>query len=206
MNNNSHAGKIFGFLFKAEVVNLIGSILTVLAAFGVVFAMALNSTALTTVAGLATVAAGIIAFVGGIMSLVGMIQGRSFSRFLTGALLLVIIGVVLTVVASLLAGGAAATVTRGLSGVVHLGVTMFVIAAIQDVANNAGNSELFEKAKKVAVSYCIVTIVAILANTFGGLIGAGTGLTAVINLIYAVCLIVSYVLYMGLLSKASKEL
>ena len=212
-----NAAKGIKKLFTAEVLYLISVILICL---GTIFALVSHSRAGLDVVILSSVAVGgIIAIVALVLQIVGVIQASKDEASFKGVIYVTLFGIAVSVVASLLSAlfrdnAILPSISNLVSSIVSVISTVLIILGICNLMNQIGKQDLVVKGGKIlriVVWLAILSLIMRFINIFlPSNFDDAKPLAKVIVLclcILAVILeIAEYVLYISLLSKASKEL
>ncbi len=212
-----NAAKGIKKLFTAEVLYLISVILIGL---GTIFALVSQSSEGLAVIILSSVAVGgIIAIVALVLQIVGVIQASKDEASFKGVIYVTLFGIAVSVVASLLSAlfrdnAILPSISNLVSSIVSVISTVLIILGICNLMNQIGKQDLVVKGGKVLriiVWLAILSLIMRFINIFlPRNFDDAKPLAKVIVLclcILAVILeIAEYVLYISLLSKASKEL
>lgn len=212
-----NAAKGIKKLFTAEVLYLISVILIGL---GTIFALVSQSSEGLAVVILSSVAVGgIIAIVALVLQIVGVIQASKDEASFKGVIYVTLFGIAVSVVASLLSAlfrdnAILPSISNLVSSIVSVISTVLIILGICNLMNQIGKQDLVVKGGKVlriVVWLAILSLIMRFINIFlPSNFDDAKPLAKVIVLclcILAVILeIAEYVLYISLLSKASKEL
>ena len=212
-----NAAKGIKKLFTAEVLYLISVILIGL---GTIFALVSQSIEGLAVVILSSVAVGgIIAIVALVLQIVGVIQASKDEASFKGVIYVTLFGIAVSVVASLLSAlfrdnAILPSISNLVSSIVSVISTVLIILGICNLMNQIGKQDLVVKGGKILriiVWLAILSLIMRFINIFlPRNFDDAKPLAKVIVLclcILAVILeITEYVLYISLLSKASKEL
>ncbi len=212
-----NAAKGIKKLFTAEVLYLISVILIGL---GTIFALVSQSSEGLAVVILSSVAVGgIIAIVALVLQIVGVIQASKDEASFKGVIYVTLFGIAVSVVASLLSAlfrdnAILPSISNLVSSIVSVISTVLIILGICNLMNQIGKQDLVVKGGKIlriVVWLAILSLIMRFINIFlPSNFDDAKPLAKVIVLclcILAVILeIAEYVLYISLLSKASKEL
>ena len=212
-----NAAKGIKKLFTAEVLYLISVILIGL---GTIFALVSQSSEGLAVVILSSVAVGgVIAIVALVLQIVGVIQASKDEASFKGVIYVTLFGIAVSVVASLLSAlfrdnAILPSISNLVSSIVSVISTVLIILGICNLMNQIGKQDLVVKGGKIlriVVWLAILSLIMRFINIFlPSNFDDAKPLAKVIVLclcILAVILeIAEYVLYISLLSKASKEL
>lgn len=212
-----NAAKGIKKLFTAEVLYLISVILI---GIGTIFALVSQSKEGFSAVILSSVAVGgVIAIVALVMQIVGVIQASKDEASFKGVIYVTLFGIAVSVVASLLSAlfrdnAILPSISNLVSSIVSVISTVLIILGICNLMNQIGKQDLVVKGGKVlriVVWLAILSLIMRFINIFlPSNFDDAKPLAKVIVLclcILAVILeIAEYVLYISLLSKASKEL
>ena len=214
----SNAAKGVSKLFTAEILGLIGFVLTgigaVAMATGVVGSdkkVMSDNAAIATAGGgaiFATIGA-IILIVGAIISIVGLVQAGKDEKFFKYALYAMIIFFVFTLIVNiaLAASGYKDYATSG-GSLINLIVNILVIQGIINLANAKQDAKVASKGLLIFKLIIAVTILEIIASIIG--VATQSTAAAVVVLVLAIAAlvlgIVRYFMYLSMLSNAKKML
>ena len=203
-------------IFAAEILSLIGSICaTVMLALPVVGLLsAANGSQGGTVASLgvfavlaiATMVLAIIAF---IFKLIGVNKASKDEPSFKIVLYLILAGIAVAVVGAVFSSNTTVTsITSTLGEVVNLGVTVFIIQGIKNLAAKLDDEKMVKKGdtifKYIIAIYALVIIAQIVTMILQN--GAALVVALVVIVISGILEIIQYILYLIYLSKAKKML
>ena len=203
-------------IFTAEILGLIGAILTVIGLITGVITLAsmiADSATGTVIAGGVTaifmIGAGVLMIIAFIMNIVGISNAVKDEASFKTALIFVIVGIVGSVISSFFSGNPAVssvgTVTTSLANLLS---TVFVITGIINLADQLHNGAVSNKGNNVLKMIIAVNALGIIANLIVLIMGGQTAsiIAGVIAIVAAVLSIVQYIMYLSYLSKAKKML
>ena len=212
--NNAYEG--VKKIFTAEILSLIVSICTtvtlVLPVIGLIAAKsdsqagAIASLGGFAVLAIATVVLAIIAF---ILKLVGVNKASKDEQAFKIAFYFIFIGIIASVVSGIFSTNTTVTnIVAVISDVVSLGVTIYIIQGIKNLAEKLGDDNMVKKGdnlfKVILAIYVLIIIAQIINLIFGGT--AALVVSAVVIIAAGILDIVQYILYLSYLSKAKKML
>ena len=203
-------------IFTAEILSLIAAVCSTIAlaltATTLIAAASDNETGtLASIGGLAVfgVAVIVLAIIAFILQLVGTINGSKDESAFRIAMFLIIAGIVISGASSFFSNNATAkSILTILSDAVSLGVTVYIIQAIKNLAERLTNSEMMAKGdnifKIILIIYALIIIARIITLIFQNT--AGVVAAVVFIVIAGILEVVQYVLYLMYLAKAKKML
>ena len=214
-------------LYTAEILGLIGMIITIVGLIAVVIGTAVTVAGAAAEQGSVAVggligtgvgtifsgAAAILTLIGFILQLVGYSQaGKDEGSFKT-ALIVVLVGVAATVVLGVLSGikpqwTVLTEITQIVNQAVGIIALCYAITGIRTLAEQLGNEAVANRGKTLLNAIIIVLCLSIVANFIGLFVHnvAGGIVAGVLALVAAVISLVRYFLYLGYLAKAKKML
>ena len=203
-------------LFTAQVLSLIASIATII---GLIMLIATGAAAEgdsasgVIVAGIGTIVllgiGSVLFLIGGIFSLIGIIQSSKDEGAFKNALYAIIVSLVAAIVSAIFSGsGVVQGVCQVIQNVMSIAVTVFVITGVINLAGKLHDAAVAQKGKnllKVIVSIYVISLIAtVVALIFGGAFASITA--AILMLVATILNLVSYFLYLSLLSKGKNML
>ena len=201
-------------IFTSEILSLIAAVAAFIAAilgFATIGAVAAESAvgAGASLIGLAIfgVASGILYIIAFILQIVGVSNAAKDEPAFKTALIFIIVGIVCSLVSSFTQSNGSATTISSifstLQQVASLGVTVFIIQGIINLADKLNNGEVSAKGatifKIIICIYCII-IVAYIVSIFSAAIAG------ILTIIATVLSIVQYIVFLSFLAKAKKML
>ena len=203
-------------IFAAEILSLICSICaTVTLALPVVGVIAAaNNSQGGTVASLGgsavlAIASMVLAIIAFIFKLIGVNKASKDEPLFKIALYLILAGIAVSVAGGIFNSNAtASSIFSALGEVVNLGVTIFIIQGIKNLAAKLGDEKMVKKGdtifKYIIAIYVLVIIAQIVAMILQN--SAALVVALVIIVITGILEIIQYILYLSYLSKAKKML
>lgn len=212
-----NAAKGIKKLFTAEVLYLISVILIGL---GTIFALVSQSSEGLAVVILSSVAVGgVIAIVALLMQIVGVIQASKDEASFKGVIYVTLFGIAVSLVASLLSAlfrdnAFLPSISNLVSSIVSVISTVLIILGICNLMNQIGKQDLVVKGGKVLRSVVWLAILSLIMRFINIFLPRNFDDAKPLAKVIVLCLcilavileIAEYVLYISLLSKASKEL
>ena len=203
-------------IFAAEILSLISSICaTVMLALPVVALItAANNSQGGTVASLGgfavlAIASMVLAIIAFIFKLIGVNKASKDEPSFKIALYLILAGIAVSVAGGIFNSNAtASSIFSALGEVVNLGVTVFIIQGIKNLAAKLGDEKMVKKGdtifKYIIAIYLLVIIAQIVTMILQN--GAALVVALVVIVISGILEIIQYILYLIYLSKAKKML
>ena len=200
-------------LFLAEILMLIGSVVSIIAAILLLAAYSSDPNGLVEgavatmgVSSIVMVASSVLAVIGFVLNIVGLVQAKKDDNGFKFALILALICIALSIVSSILAN-----VNPNVAGWMEFAVTIFelavfeyVVLGIMSLANQLGDQGMASFGAKVrmliSILYIVLLIIRLFSNinvTFAGVVGVVVG---------AILELVVYIGYLIYLAKAKKML
>lgn len=213
---NAHKG--IGQIFTAEILTLISAILAIIAAAAAVVAMAASEVegAEDAVGGFALGAggfglvAGVLAIIAFILTIVGINKASKDEPTFRNALLWLILGIVGGVVQNgVQSNDFVHLIGSILSSVGSMLSTYYVILGIIKLADRKHDAAVSEKGSRLIKIILAVYILALILTVIEGFAGGTDGgvvAGGVLGIIALILMIVAYILYLSLLSRAKKML
>ena len=199
-------------LFLAEILQLIGAIVGVVAAVMLIGSVAVSpdgavegAVAVMGVSSFAVIGAGILAIIAFILNLVGLVQAQKDEGGFKIALVFTLICIGLSIVSSIL-NTSNPSVASWMSFVVtifELAVFEYVVLGIMSLSKQLGNQSMEAFGAKIRMIISILYIVLLIIRLFGNL-NAGFG--AVMGIIGAILELIVYIAYLIYLAKAKNML
>lgn len=155
---------------------------------------------------IATVVLAIIAF---ILKLVGVNKASKDEQAFKIAFYFIFIGIIASVVGGIFSTNTTVTnIVAVVSDIVSLGVTIYIIQGIKNLAEKLGDDNMIKKGDNlfnvILAIYVLIIIAQIINLIFGGT--AALVVSAVVIIAAGILDIVQYILYLSYLSKAKKML
>ena len=196
-------------LFSASLLRIIAIILAIIGLItmigGAAAALGSGSSGGGLVAGggaILTVISGILIIIAFFLSLVGIINVSKENNSFKIALYAVLAGIVLSIVKIFVTSGSTlSTVLDLLVNIANILMFLFTCKGIRDVGDKLGRDDIAGKYNTIMVFYCLAAVL----QCAGGFLGLQT-IGIIVSIIGYVCSIISYFMYMGYLSRASKAL
>ena len=201
-------------LFSASLLRIIAIILAVVGLITMIGGAAVAiSNAMTSggssVGGIAagggailTIISGILIIIAFFLSLVGVINVSKENNSFKVALYAVLAGIVLSIVKLFVSSGSTlSTVLDLLVNISDILMFLFTCKGIKDVGEKLRRDDIAGKYNTIMVFYCLAAVL----QCAGGFLGLQT-IGIIVSIIGYVCSIISYFMYMGYLSRASKAL
>ena len=204
-------------IYRAEIIALISGILAVVAAFFALFGLAAEAAGLGEGAlagllsgGLLMIVVAVLAIIAFIMNIVGLVKAKTDDDNFKNALYVVIVGIVSSIIvsASSSKGGLLADLGETVSDICSFLTTWFVCSAIVNLAEKLNDSAIRQKAvdvRKIVMIIWWCTIALDIISTIVGKFDGNTVLSYIVSVIgvfTAILSVISYILYLKLLSKA----
>lgn len=198
MNYPSAAGGLKN-MFVAQILVLVGGVLTVVGAVGAVFTLGLSAILL--------LPASLLMLVGGILEFWGLYKASADDQGYRGALLFVVVGVVLGIVGGVIAKeeGLLKTLLSVVQTVLNFLVVNAVCQTTSNLLHSMGKEELAEKGNTVSKICFICTVISVVCALVGA-IPILNILAGLAGLVGGVITIVGYVLYLSFLSSGGRAL
>ena len=199
-------------LFLAEILMLIGAVVSIIAAVILLAAYSADPNGLIEgavatmgVSSIALLAAGVLAIIGFILNLVGLVQAKKDDGGFKIALIFALICIVLSIVSSILT-----TINPWLSGWMEFVVTIFelavfeyVVLGIMSLSNQLGDQGMVSFGSKVRMLISILYIVLLIIRLFGNINVTFAGVVGIVGAILELVVYIGYLIY---LAKAKKML
>ena len=203
-------------IHTAEILGLIGAILTVIGAIAAVITLAsmvVDSAEGTVFAGGAAaifmIGAGILMIIAFIMNLVGVSNASKDEGSFKTALIFIILGIVGACVSSIFSANATvSTIGMMITSVSNLLVTVFIIMGIIKIADKLNNDSVSNKGANILKMIIVVNVLDIIANLIVLIMGGQTAsvVAGIIAIVAGVLNVVQYFMFLSYLSKANKML
>ena len=200
-------------IYKAEILDLISAVLVLLAGILALVGLGAGSGGAVLGGGFVAIAAAVLGIIAFILNLIGLNKAKLDEAGFKNALTVVIVGIVASI---LLGATKEGTFLNGLGDVVSeickFLVTFFVCTGVYNLAQKLNDSAMSEKALKTRKMVMATWIVGIALSLVGNIIetvGNSSGLTTVagvLGLVSAIAQIVSYIMYLGMLKRATVAL
>lgn len=203
--------KVFGILFLSEILSLFGTICTIAGGI-LLIAMAMDQAEAGVVIGaIITYASLAITIIGGILSIVAYVKGRKLNPNFFAAFILVVVNLALRAINVFMPEFFVQNSFLGVCAVafesiVSLCISICVISAAQQIASQENRTELAHKASRVLFAYTIIGLISVCSNILSAILSLNVIIALVASIAYLVFLIISYILYLSLLRRCSKEL
>ena len=210
-------------IFTAEILNLIGTIVMVIAAIAVAIGGA-GAAGAQTEEGIALALGGgmmvaliliavymILATIAYIMNLVGIINASKDETNFKSALIFLIVGIVASMVSAFTQTGVPvlSSILDVISKICSLCVTLFIIQGVINLAEQIGNNELANKGRNlfkiITAMYVLMLIAYVLVAVFRA--NPVTATIAIVMVVIAMVLsVIQYILFLIYLSNAKNML
>ena len=198
MNYPSAAGGLKN-MFVAQILVLVGGVLTVVGAVGAVFTLGLSAILL--------LPASLLMLVGGILEFWGLYKASADDQGYRGALLFVVVGVVLSIVGGVIAKeeGLLKTLLSVVQTVLNFLVVNAVCQTTSNLLHSVGNDVLSQRGSTVIKLYVVCAVVGLACSVLG-VIPIVNIVAGLVSIVAAIAQLVGYVLYLMFLYSSSKAL
>ena len=210
-------------IYTAEILMLIAAILGIVTAIaaitGVLAAEAasqLGSSGLAGAAGgtligagLFAVAAAVLSLIGFIMNIVGVTRAARDEERFKSALTAIIIGIVCSVLSGFFQSGWVSVVVSNVSEICEILATYFILSGIIHLAEQLGDREMASRGTALRKLILIIWVVSFVLGVISGVFALSEAMTVagrVVGIIALIVSLVSYIMYLRLLSQARKML
>lgn len=204
-------------IFAAEILSIIVAVVLVASAvLGIVgIASAAAEDGVTAVITLLStivfiIAAAVLAIIAFIFTLIGILKGAKDEPIFKGAFVAVIVGIAVAVLSSVFSKNTlAVSLFNTIGDVAQVIVTIYVVTAIVNLANQLGDEKTAKTGHTVLLLIVIVCALSFIANITVLCFGYSTTPTmiaGVLALVAEILTVVQYVIYLVYLGKAKKML
>lgn len=182
MTNYPKAAEGLKLLFIAEIVSILGALLSLVPFVGV-----------------------ILLIVAQVLILLGLYKASGDDSGYQTAFIITIVNLVVSVI-GIFAGGAFATILNVASAILDLAVVYYVVNTTGNLAHSMGNDVLSSKGKTVWGLYLACTIVSVIITLLSLIPLLGSLLAVALGVILLIVQLIAYILYLIFLNKASQDL
>ena len=207
-------------IFTAQILEIIASVVAVAAGIAAaVFIAAANSDAAGAAIGSGTgmlvfgLGASVLGIIALILTLVGLkragIDEDSFRQGFITAIIVLALKIAYGILSSVAGTTIFDDMVLGIANILEVGVTMYVIRGIGNLAEQLGDYDMTKKGNNLFLVYAIILVISTILRFVGSIVSANSVaaiVAAVIAIIAGIGSVVAYIIYLVYLSQAKKML